>query len=158
MLGGRFAQRDLSLCSRCSAPSSRWTKTTPRRWRGHRAALHPDPRRPLHPPVVIDGGQCPKNLDCESCDKLVLTGADLLYWRRKREHWYSIAERAPGDATADWLHQLFAPTARAIDGLEKALAMDLRRPQDYFGRIWSTGFVVDDLVADDDIDEETEVA
>jgi hypothetical protein len=42
------------------------------------------------------------------------------------------------------------PTAAAIDGLEAALAglgllddalaVDLRRPQDYFQRIWSTGF------------------
>ena len=68
-----------------------------------------------------------------------------MYWRRKREQWMSIAERAPDDATADYLHQVFAPTARAIDGLEKALsavglldealALDLRRPQDYFQRI-----------------------
>lgn len=45
---------------------------------------------------------------------------------------------------------MFEPTARAIDGLEKALAglglleealsHDLRRPQDYFHRIWSTSF------------------
>jgi len=75
----------------------------------------------------------------------VLSGADLLYWRRKREQWASIAERAPDDATADYLHQVFEPTARAIDGLEKALAglgllqdalaLDLRRPQDYFHRL-----------------------
>jgi hypothetical protein len=40
------------------------------------------------------------------------------------------------------LHQVFAPTARAIDGLERALTglglledalnLDIRRPQDYF--------------------------
>jgi hypothetical protein len=45
----------------------------------------------------------------------------------------------PDDATADYLHQVFAPTARAVDGLEKALAglglldqalaLDLRRPR-----------------------------
>jgi len=51
-----------------------------------------------------------------------MTGADLLYWRRKREQWHSLAERAPDDATADYLHSVFEPTARAIDGLEKALA------------------------------------
>ena len=74
--------------------------------------------------VVIDGGRCPKKdkLDCDNCDKLVMTGADLLYWRRKREQWHSIAERTPDDATADYLHSVFEPTARAIDGLEKALA------------------------------------
>jgi len=62
---------------------------------------------------VVDGGACPWNLDCHRCDKFVLSGADLLYWRRKREQWASIAERAPDDATADYLHQVFEPTARA---------------------------------------------
>jgi integrase len=104
---------------------------------------------------VVRGGACPWNLDCENCDKFVLSGADLLYWRRKQEQWRSIAERAPDDATAEYLHQVFAPTARAIEGLEKALAglglldealaMDLRRPQDYFHRIWSTNFRAVDL-------------
>jgi len=68
---------------------------------------------------VVHGGACPWNLNCHSCDKFVLSGADLLYWRRKREQWASIAERAPDDATADYLHQVFAPTAQAIDGLER---------------------------------------
>jgi len=99
---------------------------------------------------VVDGGACPWNLDCHNCGKFVLSGADLLYWRRKREQWYSIAERAPDEATAAYLHQVFAPTAAAIDGLENALAglgllgdalaLDLRRPQDYFQRLWNTGF------------------
>jgi hypothetical protein len=49
----------------------------------------------------------------------------------------------------------FEPTARAIDGLEKALAglgllddalaLDLRKPQDYFHRVWSTAFLASDL-------------
>ena len=104
---------------------------------------------------VVSGGACPWNLDCENCDKFVMSGADLLYWRRKQEQWRAIAERAPDDATADYLHQVFEPTARAIDGLEKALAglglldqalaLDLRRPQDYFHRIWSTAFRAGDL-------------
>ena len=104
---------------------------------------------------VVNGGACPFNLDCENCDKFVMSGADLLYWRRKQEQWRAIAERAPDDATADYLHQVFEPTARAIDGLEKALAglglldqalaLDLRRPQDYFHRIWSTAFRAGDL-------------
>jgi hypothetical protein len=99
---------------------------------------------------VVDGGACPWKLDCGNCDKFVMSGADLLYWRRKREQWNSIAERAPDDATADYLHQVFAPTARAIDGLhnalaglgllDQALALDLRRPQDYFQRLWNLGF------------------
>lgn len=58
--------------------------------------------------VVVDGGACPWKLDCGNCEKFVMTGADLLYWRRKREHMYSLAERAPNDETADWLHQVFA--------------------------------------------------
>jgi integrase len=110
---------------------------------------------------VVNGSACPWNLDCENCDKFVMSGADLLYWRRKQEQWRAIAERAPDDATADYLHQVFEPTARAIDGLEKALAglglldqalaLDLRRPQDYFHRIWSTAFRAGDLAnADDD--------
>jgi integrase len=104
---------------------------------------------------VVDGGACPWKLDCDNCDKFVLSGADLLYRRRKREQWRSIAERAPDDATADYLHQVFEPTARAIDGLENALAglgllddalaLDLRRPQDYFHRLWSIGFPAADL-------------
>ncbi len=104
---------------------------------------------------VVRGESCPWQLNCEGCDNFVLSGADLLYWRRKREQWRSLAERAPDDATADWLHQVFDPTARAIDGLEtalaelglldQALALDYRRPQDYFHRIWSTAFRATEL-------------
>lgn len=77
--------------------------------------------------------------------------------RRKRDQWHSLAERAPTDEMADWLHQQFEPTRRAIEGLEQALAglglledalaLDLRRPQDYFHRLWSTGFRTTDLAA-----------
>ncbi|WNI22179.1 site-specific integrase [Streptomyces sp. ITFR-16] len=116
---------------------------------------------------VVDGGACPWKLDCHNCDKFVMSGADLLYWRRKQEQWTTLAERAPDDATADYLHSYFEPTARAIDGLEKALAglglldealaLDLRRPQDYFHRIWSTSFKAADLAdavdLDDDVDD-----
>ncbi|MGH3966079.1 MAG: tyrosine-type recombinase/integrase [Pseudonocardiaceae bacterium] len=108
---------------------------------------------------VVDGGDCPWNLNCHNCDRFVLSGADLLYWRRKREHWRQLAESAPDDATADYLHGVFEPTARAIDGLEKALAglglldqalqLDLRKPQDYFHRIWSIGFRAADLADTD---------
>ena len=108
---------------------------------------------------VVDGGTCPWNLDCHNCDRFVLSGADLLYWRRKREQWRQLAEGAPDDATADYLHRYFEPTARAIDGLEKALAglglldqalaLDLRKPQDYFHRVWSTVFRASDLTESD---------
>jgi integrase len=114
---------------------------------------------------VVDGGACPWNLDCHNCDKFVLSGADLLYWRRKREQWRLLAEGAPDDATAAYLHQYFEPTARAIDGLEKALAglgllddalaLDLRKPQDYFHRIWNTAFRAADL-ADAGNDDQNE--
>jgi hypothetical protein len=78
-----------------------------------------------------------------------------------------LAERAPDAATADFLHEAFEPTARAIAGLEKALeavglldealAIDLRRPQDYFGRVWATAFRAEELArhadgGDDDSD------
>jgi hypothetical protein len=106
---------------------------------------------------VVNGGACPWNLDCHNCDKFVLSGADLLYWQRKREQWRLLAEGAPDDATADYLHRYFAPTAQAIDGLEKALAglgqlqealdLDMRKPQDYFQRIWATAFRAQDLAA-----------
>jgi hypothetical protein len=105
--------------------------------------------------VVVDGGACPWKLDCERCDKFVMTGGDLLYCRRKREQWHSLAERAPTDETADWLHEQFEPTARAIAGLERALAglgllddalaLDLGRPQDYLHRLWAVGFRTSDL-------------
>ncbi|MFF1691337.1 MULTISPECIES: hypothetical protein [unclassified Streptomyces] len=36
-----------------------------------------------------------------------MSGTDLLYWRRKREHWRLLAEGAPDDATADYLHAYF---------------------------------------------------
>ncbi|MFD7282418.1 tyrosine-type recombinase/integrase [Streptomyces sp. NPDC059862] len=104
---------------------------------------------------VVDGGSCPWMLNCHNCDKFVMSGADLVYWHRKREQWRMLAEGAPDSATADYLHQVFEPTARAIDGLEKALAslglledalvLDLRRPQDYFGRVWSTAFRAQEL-------------
>lgn len=74
-----------------------------------------------------------------------------------------ITERAPDDVTADFLHDVFEPTARAIDGWEKALAavglldealsLDLRRPQDYFGRVWSTAFRAKDLAEHHNADE-----
>jgi hypothetical protein len=77
--------------------------------------------------------------------------------RRQREQWRSIAKRAPNDKTADYLHQVFEPTSRAVDGLEsalaglglldEALALDLRRPQDYFQRIWNTAFRASHLAA-----------
>lgn len=116
---------------------------------------------------VVEGRACPWDLNCETCDKFVLSGADLLYWRRKEEQWRSIAERAPDDATADYLHSVFDPTAKAIRGLEsalsamglleEALSLDLRRPQDYFQKVWSVNFRASELSAamnDDEIDEE----
>jgi integrase len=111
---------------------------------------------------VVNGDACPWNMDCHSCEKFVMSGADLIYWHRKREQWRMLAERAPNSAVADYLHQVFEPTARAIDGLEKALAavglldealaLDLRRPQDYFGRVWATAFRANELAQHDELD------
>ncbi|WP_370357326.1 tyrosine-type recombinase/integrase [Catenulispora sp. MAP12-49] len=108
---------------------------------------------------VVNGNACPWNMDCHNCDKFVMSGADLIYWHRKREQWRMLAERAPDGPTADYLHSVFEPTARAIEGLEKALgglglleealALDLRRPQDYFGRAWSLAFRAQDLARHD---------
>ncbi|MGW3690589.1 tyrosine-type recombinase/integrase [Streptomyces sp. NPDC005125] len=109
---------------------------------------------------VVNGDACPRNLDCHSCDRFVLSGADLVYWHRKREQWRTLAERAPDSATADFLHEVFEPTARAITGLERALeglglledalTLDLRRPQDYFSRVWSTAFRAQELARHDE--------
>lgn len=110
--------------------------------------------------AVVDGGACPWQMDCHNCEKFVMSGADLLYWHRKREQWRMLAERADDPKVADYLHQIFEPTARAIDGLEKALAavgllddalaLDLRRPQDYFGRVWATAFRATQLAQHED--------
>jgi hypothetical protein len=117
---------------------------------------------------VVNGDACPWNMDCHNCDKFVLSGADLVYWNRKREQWRTLAERAPDSATANFLHDVFEPTARAIDGLEKALAavglldealaLDLRRPQDYFGRVWSLAFRAHDLARHDNPEEAPEAS
>ncbi|MFD9846397.1 hypothetical protein [Streptomyces parvus] len=97
----------------------------------------------------------PGTLDCHNCDKFVLSGADLAYWQRKREQWRMVAEGAPTSEAADYLNDLLEPPARAIDGLERALgavglldealSLDLRRPQDYFGRVWSTALRAEEL-------------
>ncbi|WP_435861136.1 tyrosine-type recombinase/integrase [Streptomyces nigrescens] len=112
---------------------------------------------------VVDGAACPFDLNCHSCENFVMSGADLVYWHRKREQWRMLAEGAPDSATADYLHQVFEPTARAITGLERALeavglldealAVDLRRPQDYFGRVWSTAFRAADLTEPPEIED-----
>lgn len=113
--------------------------------------------------AVVNGDACPWGMDCHNCDKFVMSGADLVYWHRKREQWRMLAERAPDPATADFLHEVFEPTARAIDGLEKALqgvglleealALDLRRPQDYFGRVWATAFRATELARQDELED-----
>jgi hypothetical protein len=105
--------------------------------------------------VWVTGPGAPQPGQLISDGEFVMTGADLLYWRREREQWYSLAERAPTDEMADWLHQQFAPTAGAIAGperaltgvglLDDALALHLRRPQDYFHRLWTTAFRTSDL-------------
>ncbi|CAM5237888.1 tyrosine-type recombinase/integrase [Streptomyces hirsutus] len=112
---------------------------------------------------VVDGDACPWKLNCHSCTEFVMSGADLVYWRRKREQWRMLAEGSSHDETRDYMHKLFEPTARAIDGLERALAavglleealaLDLRRPQDYFGRVWSSAFRAEELARQADVDD-----
>ncbi|MEL5960746.1 hypothetical protein AADR41_39360 [Streptomyces sp. CLV115] len=119
---------------------------------------------------VVRGEACRWQLNCEGCDKFVMPGADLLYWHRKRDQCRSLAERAPDEPPPTTCNQVFEPTSKAIDGLEKALAalglldqalaMDLRRPQDYFQRLWSVAFRASDLAAageqEDDPDRQLE--
>ncbi|MEU9027037.1 hypothetical protein AB0D46_05780 [Streptomyces sp. NPDC048383] len=71
------------------------------------------------------------------------------YWRRKREQWRLLAGGARTTPPPTTSTATSSPPPRAIDGLEKALtglgllddvlALDLRKPQDYFHRVWSTG-------------------
>ncbi len=68
---------------------------------------------------VVDGGNCPWNLNCHNCNKFVLSGPDLLYWRRKREQWRHLAEGAPDDATADYLHHTSSPPPVPSTGSRK---------------------------------------
>lgn len=99
---------------------------------------------------VVSGSSCPRNLDCNSCESFVLSGADLVYWKRKEQQWRLIAEGAPTEDSIGYLHSVFEPTSRAIRGLEGALAsaglledalnLDLRKPQDFFQKVWSVGF------------------
>jgi integrase len=98
---------------------------------------------------VVDGGACPWNLDCHNCGKCsqaptCCTGGANANSGTPLPNVPLM--RAPPPACT----QVFAPTAAAIDGLENALAglgllddalaLDLRRPQDYFQRLWNTGF------------------
>jgi hypothetical protein len=39
--------------------------------------------------------------------------------------------------------------------LDQALALDLRKPQDYFQRVWSTAFRAVDLAAATDTEDDT---
>ncbi|NEB76360.1 hypothetical protein G3I40_14165 [Streptomyces sp. SID14478] len=50
-----------------------------------------------------------------------MSGETLVHWHGKRGQWRMLTERAPDNTTADHLHAAFAPMARAISGLEKAL-------------------------------------
>jgi hypothetical protein len=110
--------------------ASFWTGKLPAR--SHASRPTPSPTLPAAVPPpwaasapfqpVVDGGGRLWSLECHNCDKFVLSGADLLYWQRKREQWRQLTEGGPDGTTADYLHRYFEPIARAIDGLEQALA------------------------------------
>ena len=81
------------------------------------------------------------------------------------------ADFGTAQKVVDAINAMAPGTARAIDGLERALAglglldqalaLDLRKPQDYFRRVWSTAFRATDLADttgtahDDDTNEIT---
>jgi hypothetical protein len=75
---------------------------------------------------------------------------------RKREQWYSLAERAPDEATAAWLHQVFAPPPPRSTSWRPRWPGSVcsTRPspwtcaarRDYFQRIWNTGFRAAELI------------
>ena len=54
-----------------------------------------------------------------------------------------------GSGEFDRIARHFAPLAapEALGLLDDALALDMRKPQDYFHRIWSTAFRATDLAA-----------
>ena len=119
---------------------------------------------------VVDGGACPFNLDCENCDKFVMSGADLLYWHRKREQWHchrrTRSRRCHRRLPPRGLRPHRPRHRRSGEGpgrtqpADDALALDLRRPQDYFHRLWSIGFRAGDLARaadNDDFDEDEEI-
>ncbi|WP_167197454.1 tyrosine-type recombinase/integrase [Brevibacterium pigmentatum] len=105
----------------------------------------------LYQPVVR-GGECPWKLNCSGCKHFVMTGADLVYWRRKREQWLILAEAAPSDSAREYMHEVVEPLNRALKGLEVALRenglleeasnLDMRRPQNFFRPIWNHGYEV----------------
>src|SRR5699024_5039581 len=70
----------------------------------------------------VSRGDCMKDLDCSACPKYVLTGGDLLYWRRKREQWDELVEAAPNAESREYLREKFKPFEAAIAGLERVLA------------------------------------
>ena len=93
-----------------------------------------------------------------------MSGADLLYWRRKQEQWRchrrARPRRPPPPTTCT---RYSSPPPARSTGLEKALAglglldqalaLDLRRPQDYFHRIWAVNFRASDLAGLTDPEE-----
>lgn len=104
----------------------------------------------------VSRGSCMNDLDCGGCPKYVLTGGDLLYWRRKREQWDELVQAAPNAESREYLRDKFKPFEAAIAGLERvleernlldaALKVDLRVPQNNFSRVWRASFRFDELV------------
>jgi hypothetical protein len=86
---------------------------------------------------VVEGGARPWNLNCHSCDKFVLSGADLLYWRRKREQWRLLTEGAPDDATSQEAQQEATWRERALnaEGALKAAHAEVLQQRTRIGEL-----------------------
>jgi hypothetical protein len=56
----------------------------------------------------------------------VLSGADLLYWRRKREQWRQLFEGAPDDATLKQRVRQLSTDNRTLEEWFKAALSSLR--------------------------------
>jgi hypothetical protein len=106
---------------------------------------------------VLGGFDCPFGGKCDSCEHIVITGADYGYWKRQEQRWAAMAEGAPDESTREYIYASFDRSSQALAGLEKALlalglldqakALDLRSPhQDFFQPIWTQGWRAGDLV------------
>ena len=106
---------------------------------------------------VVDGGACPWKLNCHGCGEFVMSGADLCTGGASGSSGAPSPNVPPTMRPPTICTRCSRRPRPAIDGLEgalaglglleQALAVDLRRPQDYYQRIWNLGFAAADLTA-----------